>query len=92
MKWFVRANVVGTNIIELWHLSSEVKGEVRTNYNDEHDVEWDDECKGNDGNVHDKAPFHSDVRNWQLHGLDSIPRHRSDRLHTTSYRILGEDE
>jgi hypothetical protein len=39
MKGFVRANVVGTNIIELWHLSSEVKGEVRTNYNDEHDVE-----------------------------------------------------
>ena len=36
MKWFVRPNVAGTNTIELWYLSSEVKGEVKTNYNDEH--------------------------------------------------------
>ena len=38
MKRFVRTNVAGTNTVELWYLFLEVKSEVRTNYDDEHDV------------------------------------------------------
>jgi hypothetical protein len=38
------------------HLSSEVEGEVRTNYGNKHEVEGDDEREDNDGNVHNEAP------------------------------------
>jgi hypothetical protein len=56
MKEFIRFNLTRTNTIELWHLSLEVEGEVRTNYSNEHNV------KDNDGNVCNKAPSNSYVR------------------------------
>jgi hypothetical protein len=62
IKWFIQTNVANTNIVELQHLSSEVEGEVRTNYGDKHEVEGDDEHKDNDGNVHDEAPYDLDIR------------------------------
>jgi hypothetical protein len=67
MKRLLWTNVVGTNTIELWHLSSEVKGEVRTNYGDKHEVEGDDEREGNDGNVCDKATSNPYIlMDWML--------------------------
>jgi hypothetical protein len=61
IKWFIQTNVANTNIVELQHLSSEVEGEVRTNYGDKHEVEGDDEHKDNDGNVCDKAPSNPNI-------------------------------
>jgi hypothetical protein len=53
MKRLLWTNVVGTNTIELWHLSSEVKG--------------DDEREGNDGNVCDKATSNPYIlMDWML--------------------------
>lgn len=51
MKWFVWTNVASTKTLEVWHLSLEVEGEVRTNYGDGHEVDEDDEHKDNDGNI-----------------------------------------
>jgi hypothetical protein len=43
MKRIIQTNVAGTGIVELRNLSSEVEGELRTNYGDKADVEGDDE-------------------------------------------------
>jgi hypothetical protein len=56
MKRIVQTNVAGTSTVELRNLSSEVEGELRTNYGDEADVEGDDEREDNEGNVHKEAP------------------------------------
>jgi hypothetical protein len=62
MKWFVQTNVAGTTTVELWNLSSEIEGELRINYGDEDDMEGDDECEDNDGNVSEEAPNDLDIR------------------------------
>jgi hypothetical protein len=61
MKRFVQISVANTNTVELWNLSSEVDGEVRTNYGDEDDMEGDDEREDNDGNVCEEAPNNPDI-------------------------------
>jgi hypothetical protein len=62
MKRIVHTNVAGTSIVELGNLSSEVEGELRTNYGDEADVEGDDEREDNDGNVCEEAPNDPNIR------------------------------
>jgi hypothetical protein len=62
MKRIVQTNVAGTSTVELRNLSSEVEGELRTNYGDEADVEGDDEREDNDGNVREEAPNDPDIR------------------------------
>jgi hypothetical protein len=62
MKRIVQTNVAGTSIVELRNLSSEVEGELRTNYGDEADVEGDDEHEDNDGIVFEEAPNDPDIR------------------------------
>jgi hypothetical protein len=49
MKRIVQTNVAGTSTVELRNLSSEVEGELQTNYGDEADVEGDDEREDNNG-------------------------------------------
>jgi hypothetical protein len=61
MKRFVQISVANTNTVELWNLSSEVDGEVRTNYGDEDDMEGDDEREDNDGKVCEEAPNNPDI-------------------------------
>jgi hypothetical protein len=63
--------VAGTSTVELRNLSSEVEGELRTNYGDEADVEGDDEREDNDGNVREEAPNDPDIRIRQPLGVDS---------------------
>jgi hypothetical protein len=92
MKRLVWTNVAGTNIVELQHLSSEVEGEVRTNYGDEHEVERDDERKDNDGNIRNGAPSNLEILISHPHGLDSITFHRLDRLHSAPNGIPEEGE
>jgi hypothetical protein len=65
------------------HLSSEVEGELQTDYGDEADVEGDDECEENDGNVHEEAPNNPDIRIRQPLGIDSSTLRRSGHLHLT---------
>jgi hypothetical protein len=83
MKQIVQTNVAGTSTVELWNLSSEVEGELRTNYGDEADVEGDDEHEDNDGNVREEAPNDPDIRIRQPLGVDSSTLRRSDRLRST---------
>ena len=83
MKWIIWTNVAGTSIVELRNLSSEVEGEVRTNYGNEHDVEGDDEYEDNDGNVHEEAPNDPYICIQQPLGVDSNTSHRSGHLCST---------
>jgi hypothetical protein len=80
MKRIVQTNVAGTSTIELRNLSSEVEGELRTNYGDEADVEGDDEREDNDGNVCEEAPNDPDIRIRQPLGVDNSTLRRSGRL------------
>jgi hypothetical protein len=83
MKRIVQTNVASTSTVELRNLSSEVEGELRTNYGDEADVEGDDEYEDNDGNVREEAPNDPDIRIRQPLGIDSSILHRSGRLRST---------
>ena len=83
MKWIIWTNVAGTSIVELRNLTSEIEGEVQTNYGDEHNVEGDDECEDNDGNVCEEAPNDPEIRIWQPLGVDSSTRRRLGRLCST---------
>jgi hypothetical protein len=83
MKRIVQTNVAGTSTVELWNLSLEVEGELRTNYGDEADVEGDDEREDNDGNVLEEAPNDPDIRIRQPLGIDSSTLRRSGRLRST---------
>jgi hypothetical protein len=83
MKWIVQTNVAGTSTVELRNLSSEVEGELRTNYGDEADVEGDDEREDNDGNVREEALNDPDIRIRQPLGVDSNTPRRSGRLRST---------
>jgi hypothetical protein len=83
MKRIVQTNVAGTSTVELRNLSSEVEGELRTNYGDEADVEGDDEHEDNDGNVREEAPNNPDIRIRQPLGVDSNTPRRSGRLRST---------
>jgi hypothetical protein len=83
MKLIVQTNVAGMNTVELRNLSSKVKGELRTNYGDEADVEGDDEREDNDGNVCEEAPNDPDIRIRQPLGVDSSTLRRSGRLRST---------
>ena len=84
--------MVGTNIVELWNLSSEVEGEVWTNYGNEDDVEGDDECEDDEGNVCKEAPNDLDICIRHPLGLASSTLCRSDCLRSTPTMILEEDE
>jgi hypothetical protein len=90
VKWLVRTNVGSTNTVELWHETSEVKGEVKTTFGDEDDVEGDDE--DNNGNVRDEALNDPVIRIRQPLGLDNSTVHRSDRLRSAPNAALEEDE
>jgi hypothetical protein len=83
MKRIVQTNLAGTSTIELWNLSSEVEGELRTNYGDKADVEGDDECEDNDGNVREEVLNDPDIRIRQPLGVDSSTLRRSGRLCST---------
>jgi hypothetical protein len=83
MKWIVQTNVAGTSTVELWNLSSEVEGELRTNYGNEANVEGDDEHEDNDGNVCEEAPNDPDIRIRQHLGVDSSTLRRSGHLRST---------
>jgi hypothetical protein len=83
MKWIVQTNVAGTSTVQLRNLSSKVEGELGTNYGDEADVEGDDECEDNDGNVCEEVPNHPDIRIRQPLGVDSSTLRRSGCLHST---------
>jgi hypothetical protein len=83
MKRIVQTNVAGTSIVELRNLSSEVEGELRTNYGDETDVEGDDEREDNDGNVCEEAPNDPDIHIRQPLGVDNSTLRRSGRLRST---------
>jgi hypothetical protein len=83
MKRIVQTNVAGTSIVELRNLSSEVEGELRTNYGDEADVEGDDEREDNDGNVCEEAPNDPDIHIRQPLGVDNSTLRRSGRLRST---------
>jgi hypothetical protein len=83
MKRIVQTNVAGTSTIELRNLSSEIKGELRTNYGDEANVEGDDEHEDNDGNVRKEAPNDLNIRIRQPLGIDSSTLRRSGRLRST---------
>jgi hypothetical protein len=76
----VRTNVGGTNNVELWYKTSEVKGEVKTTFGDEDAVKGDDEHEDNDGNVCEKAPNDPDIRIRQPLGLHSSTVRRSGHL------------
>jgi hypothetical protein len=83
MKRIVQTNVAGMSIVELRNLSSEVEGELQTNYGDEADVEGDDEHEDNDGNVREEAPNDPDIRIRQPLGIDNSTLRRSGRLCST---------
>jgi hypothetical protein len=82
MKWIVQTNVAGTSTLELRNLSSEVEGELRTNYGDEANVEGDDEREDNDGYIREEAPNDPDIRIRQPLGVDKSTLRRSGRLHS----------
>ena len=83
MKRIVPTNVAGMNNVEVRNLTSEVEGEVRTHYGDEHDVEGDDEREDNDGNVREEALNDPDIRIRQPTGVDSSTVHRLGFLCST---------
>jgi hypothetical protein len=83
MKWIVQTNVAGTSTVELRNLSSEVEGELQTNYGDEADVEGDDEREDNDGNVREEALNDLDIRIRQPLGVGSSTLRTSGRLRST---------
>jgi hypothetical protein len=83
MKRIVQTNVAGTSTVELRNLSSEIEGELRTNYGDEADVEGDDEREDNDRNIREEAPNDPDIRIRQPLGVDSSTLRRSGRLRST---------
>jgi hypothetical protein len=83
MKRIIQTNVVGTSIVELRNLSSEVEDELRTNYGDEADVEGDDEREDNDGNICKEATNDPDICIRQPLGVDSSTLRRSGRLRST---------
>jgi hypothetical protein len=83
MKRIVQTNVAGTSIVELRNLSSEVEGELRTNYGDNADGEGDDEREDNDGNVREEAPNDPDIRIRQPLGVDNSTLRRLGRLRST---------
>jgi hypothetical protein len=83
MKRIVQTNLAGTSTIEVRNLSSEVEGELRTNYGDKADVEGDDECEDNDGNVREEVLNDPDIRIRQPLGVDSSTLCRSGRLCST---------
>jgi hypothetical protein len=83
MKQIVQTNVAGTSTVELRNLSSEVEGELRTNYGDEADVEGDDEREDNDGNVHEEALNNPDIHIRQPLGVDNSTLRRSGHLRST---------
>jgi hypothetical protein len=83
MKWIVQTNVACTSTVELWNLSSEVEGELQTNYGDKADVEGDDEREENDGNVRKEAPNNPDICIRQPLGVDSSTLRRSGCLRST---------
>jgi hypothetical protein len=83
MKRIVQTNVAGTSTVELRNLSSEVEGELRTNYGNEADVKGDDEREDNDRNVREEAPNDPDIRIRQPLGVDSNTPRRSGRLRST---------
>jgi hypothetical protein len=92
MKRLVRTSLASTNIVELWNLSSEVEGEVRTNYGDEDDMEGDDEREDDEGNVCKEAPNDLDICIRHPLGLASNTLRRSDRLRSTPTAVLEENE
>lgn len=92
MKWFVQTNVASMNTAELHNLSLEVKGEFWTSYGDKDDMEGNDECKDNEGNVCEEAPNDLDIRIRLLLGLDSSTLSRSSRLYSTPTTVLKADE
>jgi hypothetical protein len=83
MKRIVQTNVAGTSTVELRNLSSEVEGELRTNYGDEANVEGDDEREDNDENVREEAPNDPDIQIRQPLGVDNSTLRRSGRLRST---------
>jgi hypothetical protein len=83
MKRIVQTNVASTSTVELWNLSSEVEGELRTNYGDEADKEGYDEHEDNDGNVREEAPNDPDIRIRQPLDVDSSTLRRLGRLRST---------
>jgi hypothetical protein len=83
MKRIVQTNVAGTSTVELRNLSSEVEGELRTNYGDEANVEGDDEREDNDGNVREEAPNDPNIHIRQPLGIDNSTLRRSGRLRST---------
>jgi hypothetical protein len=83
MKRIVQTNVAGTSTVELWNLSSEVEGELRTNYGNEADVQGDDEREDNDGNVREEAPNDPDICIRQPLGVDNSTLRRSGHLRST---------
>jgi hypothetical protein len=83
MKRIVQTNVASTSTVELWNLSSEVEGELRTNYGNEANVEGDDEGEDNDGNVCEEAPNDLDIHIRQPLRVDSSTLRRSGRLRST---------
>jgi hypothetical protein len=83
MKRIVQTNVAGTSTVELRNLSSEVEGELRTNYGDKADVEGDDEREDNDGNVREEAPNDPNICIRQPLGIDSSTLRRSGCLRST---------
>jgi hypothetical protein len=75
--------VVGTSTVGLRNLSSEIEGELRTNYGDKADVEGDDEREDNDGNVCEEAPNDVDIHIRQPLGVDSGTLRRSGHPRST---------
>jgi hypothetical protein len=61
----------------------EIEGELRTNYGDEANVEGDDECEDNDGNVCEEAPNNPNIHIRQPLGIDSNILRRLGRLRST---------
>ena len=65
------------------NLTSEVEGEVQTNYGDKHNVEGDDEHEVNDENVCEEAPNDPDIRIRQPLGVNSSTPCRLGCLRST---------
>ena len=83
MKRIIQTNVAGTSTKELWNLSSEVEGELQTNYGDKANVEGDDEREDNDGNVRKEAPNDLDIHIRQPLGVDNNILRRLGCLRST---------
>jgi hypothetical protein len=92
MKWLIWTNLASTNIVEQWHLSLEVEGEVRTNYGNKDEVEGDDESKDNNGNVREEASKDPNILIWHPLQLNTNTLHRLDRLRLAPTEVLEGDE